>query len=102
MIAAVAIGGVITLLLRALPFAILKPLRKSKFVKKLGQWMPAGLLVILAVIMLVGEIEARPEKLWVIGVATAATVLVHLFGGRRALLSITAGTAVYVVLLNLF
>ena len=36
MIAAVAIGGVITLLLRALPFAILKPLRKSKFVKALG------------------------------------------------------------------
>ena len=102
MIAAVAIGGVITLLLRALPFAILKPLRKSKFVKKLGQWMPAGLLVILAVIMLVGEIEARPDKLWVIGAATAATVLVHLFAGRRALLSITAGTAVYVVLLNLF
>ena len=47
MIAAVAIGGVITVLLRALPFAILKPLRKSKFVKALGQWMPAGLLVIL-------------------------------------------------------
>ena len=36
MIAAVAIGGVITLLLRALPFAILKPLRKSKFVKALS------------------------------------------------------------------
>lgn len=102
MIAAVVIGGVITLLLRALPFAILKPLRKSKFVKKLGEWMPAGLLVILAVIILLGEVEARPGKLWVIAVAGAVTVLVHLFAGRRALLSITAGTAVYVVLFNLF
>lgn len=102
MIAAVVIGGVITVLLRALPFAILKPLRKSKFVKRLGQWMPAGLLVILAVFMLAGEIQTRPDKLWVIAAATAVTVLVHLFAGRRALLSITAGTAVYVVLLNLF
>lgn len=102
MIAAVAIGGVITVLLRALPFAILKPLRKSKFVKALGQWMPAGLLVILAVVMLAGEIAARPGKLWVVAIASAVTVGTHLFAGRRALLSIFAGTTVYVVLLNLF
>jgi len=102
MIAAVVVGGIITVLLRALPFAVLKPLRKSKFVKKLGEWMPAGLLLILAVVILAGEITARPGKLWVIAVASAVTVLVHLFGGRRALLSIFAGTAVYIVLLNFF
>jgi branched-subunit amino acid transport protein AzlD len=102
MIAAVAIGGVITVLLRALPFAILKPLRRSKFVKALGRWMPAGLLLILAVVMLAGEIAARPGKLWIVAIAVAVTVLVHLFAGRRALLSIFAGTGVYVLLLNLF
>lgn len=102
MLAAVALAGIITFLLRALPFAILKPLRKSRFVQALGRWMPAGLLVILAIIMLAGEIEARPEKIWAIGVAALATVLVHLFVGRRALLSIFVGTAVYVVLLNWF
>lgn len=102
MIAAVVIGGVITVLLRALPFAVLKPLRKSKFVQALGRWMPAGLLLILAVVMLAGEIAARPGKLWIIAVATAVTVLVHLFAGRRALLSIFAGTGVYVLLLNIF
>ena len=102
MIAAVAIGGIITVLLRALPFAILKPLRKSKFVKALGQWMPAGLLVIRAVVMLAGEITARPDKLWVVAVASAVTVATHLFAGRRALLSIFAGTTVYIVLLNFF
>lgn len=102
MIAAVAISGVITVLLRALPFAILKPLRKSRFVQALGRWMPAGLLVILAVVMLAGEIRARPGQLWIVAVAAAVTVLVHLFAGRRALLSIFAGTGVYVLLLNLF
>lgn len=102
MIAAVAIGGIITVLIRALPFAILKPLRKSKFVQALGQWMPAGLLLILAVVMLAGEISARPDKLWIVAIASAVTVLTHLFVGRHALLSIFAGTTVYVVLLNLF
>lgn len=101
-IAAVVISGVITLLLRALPFAVLKPLRTSKFVKKLGQWMPAGLLLILAIVMLAAEITARPEKLWVVAVATVVTVCVHLFLGRHALLSIFAGTTTYVLLLNFF
>jgi branched-subunit amino acid transport protein AzlD len=102
MIAAVAIAGIITVLLRALPFAILKPLRKSKFVQSLGRWMPAGLLLILAVVMVTGEAMSRPDKLWILGIATATTVLVHVFLGRRALLSIFLGTAVYVTLLNLF
>ncbi len=102
MIAAVAIGGVITVLLRALPFAILKPLRKSRFVQAIGRWMPAGLLLILAVVMLAGEIVARPGQLWIVAVGAATTVLVHLLAGRRALLSIFAGTGVYVLLLALF
>lgn len=101
MIAAIVIGGVITLLLRALPFAVLKPLRNSRFVKSMGRWMPAGLLLILAVVMLSGEVVQHPTRAWAVAVATAVTVLVHLFLGRRALLSIFAGTAVYVALLNL-
>ncbi len=102
MLVAVALAGFITVLLRALPFAILKPLRKSKFVQRLGEWMPAGLLVILALVMLGNEIATRPGKLWAIAIAVAVTVAVHLFAGRRAVLSIIAGTAVYVVLLNFF
>lgn len=100
MIAAVAIGGIITVLLRAVPFAILKPLRKSRFVQALGRWMPAGLLVILAIVMLKDQIVARPEQFWMVAVAGVVTVLVHLFVGRRALLSIFAGTATYVLLVN--
>lgn len=102
MITAVVVAGVITLLIRAVPFAILKPLRKSKFVRSLGQWMPAGLLFILAIVILAGEIAARPEKVWIVVVGAVMTVLTHLLAGRRALLSIFTGTAVYVVLLNIF
>ncbi|PRI11331.1 branched-chain amino acid transporter AzlD [Leucobacter massiliensis] len=102
LIAAIAISGLITFGLRALPFAILKPLRRSRLVQRLGIWMPAGLLCILVIAVLRDEILARPGYLWAIAAATAVTVIVHLTCKRRALLSIAAGTACYVVLLNVF
>ncbi|RGE23733.1 branched-chain amino acid transporter permease [Leucobacter sp. wl10] len=101
LIAAIAIGGVITLGLRAIPFAMLKPLRRSRLVQRLGAWMPAGLLLILVIAVLRDEIMARPGEIWAIAAASAVTVAVHLACKRRALLSIAAGTACYVLLLNL-
>lgn len=97
----VAIAGLITLGLRALPFAILKPLRKSRFVQSLGRWMPAGILLILAVVVLREESAARAGQGWIVLASVAVTVLVHLLAGRRALLSVAAGTACYVALVNL-
>lgn len=102
LIAAIAIGGLITFGLRALPFAMLKPLRKSKFVRVLGQWMPAGIVLILAIVVLRDELIARGPAWWIVAVATAATVVTHLAFGRRALVSIAVGTTCYVVLVNLF
>lgn len=102
LITAIALAGVITFALRALPFAMLKPLRRSKFVRSLGEWMPAGILLILAVVVLRDEIVARGSQWWMALVAIAVTVAVHLLGGRRTLLSIAAGTGCYVLLVNLF
>lgn len=101
LLAAIAVSGAVTLALRALPFAILKPLRRSRLVRDIGRWMPAGLMVILVVAMLREEVLARPGEVWKIAVATAVTVGVHLACRRRALLSIAAGTACYIALLNL-
>lgn len=101
LIAAIAIGGLITLGLRAIPFAVLRPLRRSRMVQRLGAWMPAGLLLILVAVVLRDEILARPGELWKIATASAVTVFVHLSCRRRALLSIAAGTVCYVLLLNL-
>ncbi|MCW2287362.1 branched-subunit amino acid transport protein AzlD [Leucobacter luti] len=101
LIAAIATAGLITLALRALPFAILKPLRKSKFVQALGRWMPVGIMLILAVVVLRDEFVQRPDQSWAVIVAAAVTIAVHLLGKRRALLSIAAGTACYILLINL-
>lgn len=102
LLATIGLAGIITLALRALPFAMLKPLRRSKFVRSLGEWMPAGIVLILAVVVLRDEIVARGDMWWMALLATGVTVGVHLFCGRRVLLSIAAGTACYVTLVNLF
>ena len=102
LLGAVAIGSIITIALRALPFAILKPLRRSKFVAALGRWMPAGILFILAVVILRDELVARTDHWWAVIAATAATIAVHLLARRRAVLSVAAGTACYILLINLF
>ncbi len=102
LVAAIGLGGIITLGLRAIPFAMLAKLRKSKLVKSLGEWMPAGIILILAVVVLVGELQARGANWWMALVATAVTVTVHLTCKRRVLLSVAAGTACYVLLVNVF
>ena len=102
LITAVVVSGLITFALRALPFAALKRLRKSRFVQSLGRWMPAGILLILAVVVLRDEFTARAGAAWIVISATLVTIAVHLLFGRRALLSIGAGTACYVALLNVF
>lgn len=102
LIAAILISGAITLALRAIPFAILKPLRKSRFVQKMGLWMPAGILVILAVLTIESVITDHPSHWWAVPISAAVTVAVHLLSRRRTALSVGAGTACYVALLALF
>ena len=101
LVAGVAVAGLVTLALRTLPFAVLKPLRKSRFVQSLGAWMPAGILLVLAVVVLRDQVVERPEHRWAALAALAVTIAVHLLAKRRALISIAAGTACYIALVNL-
>ena len=101
-IAAVALSGLITLGLRALPILVVQRMRRSRFVAALGRWMPAGILLILAVVVLRDTVTEHPARWWAVAAATGVTVLVHLLGRRRAVLSIAAGTAVYILLVNAF
>ncbi|MDO0916947.1 AzlD domain-containing protein [Streptomyces sp. DT2A-34] len=98
--AVLAIVFTITLALRAVPFALLGRLRDSAVVRRLAVWMPVGILAILAVTALHGTITTDPRGTWYALLAVAVTAGVHLAFGRRTILSVGAGTAVYVVLLN--
>ncbi|MFT3886740.1 MAG: AzlD domain-containing protein [Arachnia sp.] len=96
-----AVGFLITFALRALPFLALQPLAESRFVTAMAAWLPVGILTVLALATFqnAGPSAGRlPQAL----VATAVTIAVHLLFGRRTLLSVGAGTATFVALVNLF
>ncbi|QDP97898.1 branched-chain amino acid transporter AzlD [Microlunatus elymi] len=102
LIFALAIGfAVTTLLLRALPFVLLRRLRKSAFVRSLAVWMPVGILLILVVTTFHSTVSVAPAALWYGLMALAVTIAVHLILGRRTILSVGAGTLVFVLLVNL-
>lgn len=98
-IAVLAVAFVITTSLRAVPFAVLKPLRESEVVKATALWMPAGILAILAAATF-STSAFDAHRLWEAVIAAAVTVGVHLAFGRRTLLSVGLGTAVFVLLVN--
>ncbi|MDO5634142.1 MAG: AzlD domain-containing protein [Micrococcus sp.] len=106
-IAAALVAGGVTFLLRAVPFAVVGPLLESELVGRLAIWMPAGVLSILALVMLLDAADLAPgdpvdiRQVGFAVTAAAVTVMVHLLGGRRTLLSIAAGTGAYVLLVNL-
>lgn len=98
---ALAAGFGITFALRAVPFAILKPLRESAFVMRLATWMPVGILVTLSLVTLQSAATGGNGHTVAALVALAVTVAAHLASGRRTLVSVSLGTITYVGLLAL-
>lgn len=90
----------ITFALRALPFAVLGPLRQSRFVVTMAAWMPAGILAVLAAATLQSTIDLDGRVIPAL-LAVAVTSVVHLASGRRTLLSVGLGTGTYIALLAL-
>lgn len=95
----VAVSAAVTWALRALPFAVLAPMRHSAVVRYLSVHMPLGVMVMLALYTLRGAPDAHGRELGWLGLAVGLTVALHLWRGH-ALLSILAGTATYVVLMS--
>jgi branched-subunit amino acid transport protein AzlD len=91
-VAAILVSASVTWSLRALPFALLAPLRASRFVGYLGVHMPAGVLTVL-VVYTVMSLDGATLAL---GPALVVTAGVHLWR-RNVALSMLAGTIVYVV-----
>ena len=98
LLAALAVIMGVTFALRAVPFAVVAPLRSSALVHYLGARMPVGIMLILAVYTL-RNVSFAPASLVPAGVALAVTVGLHLWRSH-ALLSIVGGTAVFMVLQN--
>ncbi|GGF91955.1 putative branched-chain amino acid transport protein [Rhodococcoides trifolii] len=96
---AIAIMAATTFALRAVPFALLRPLRSSALVAYLGVYLPAGIMAILVLYSLRDVSIAAPAHGIPEVLAVAATVGVHLWK-KNAVLSIIGGTVLYVALVN--
>lgn len=100
-VAVLGIVFAITLALRAVPFAVLTPLRESRLVSTMAGWMPAGILGILALSTFLGSADQGDGHPVQALLAVAVTVAVHLLFNRRTLLSVGAGTATFIALAGL-
>jgi branched-subunit amino acid transport protein AzlD len=98
--AMVGVSAAITWALRALPFAVLAPMRRSVVVHHLSLHMPLGVMVILAVYTLRGGSAGHASHWWATTAALAVTVGLHLWR-RNALVSIVGGTLVNVLIASL-
>lgn len=98
--AMVGVSAAITWALRALPFAVLAPMRRSIVVRYLSVHMPVGIMMILAVYTLRDAPRGDAGHGWALAAALAVTVVLHVWR-RNALLSIVGGTLVNVVLASL-
>ena len=100
MAAAVIIpAGIVTFLLRALPFALTRYLKGSPFIDFLAVLMPVGVMTVLVVYTIAGE-AGNPGRFWSALAALVITFVLHAWR-RRADVSIFVGTAVYMLLVNL-
>ena len=99
-IAAVLIPvGIVTVLLRELPFSAKKWMKDSEFFSLLGLMMPVGVMTILVVYAVAGQADGT-GGLWPVLVGVLVTVGLHKWK-RDSGLSIFGGTAFYMILVNL-
>lgn len=90
---------VVTFGLRALPFLAARFLQSHPLVQRLGRFLPLAIMTLLLLHTLVGSARQNAAGPWA-ELAAVATVVILQWWRRHALLSILAGTALYVMLRN--
>ena len=90
--------GVITLALRWLPFMFVSALRGNQFFALLGRMMPVGVMTVLVVYTLFGQVGA-PGGVPAALLGVAVTLGLHAWR-RDSGLSILGGTLAYMGLVN--
>lgn len=90
---------VVTFGLRALPFLAARFLQSHPLVQRLGRFLPLAIMTLLLLHTLVGSAGQNPSGPWAELVAVV-TIMGLQWWRRHALLSILAGTLLYVALRN--
>ena len=98
-LAIVAVAALVTLLIRALPFALFSRGNPPRVITYLGSVLPATVMAILVVYCLKGVSFGTLSGFAPALIAVAATAALHALK-RSTLLSIACGTAVYMLLIR--
>jgi len=91
--------GVVTFALRALPFLSAQWLRRSPVIQHLGRFLPLSIMALLLVHSASNAAREHATGPWPELIAIVVTCFLQ-WRSRNPLLSIVAGTALYVVLRN--
>lgn len=91
--------GLVTFAERALPFVAAKWLKKQRWVGSLGAFLPMAIMVLLTVHSAAGAASSRSSLPCAEIAAIALTILLQWFF-KSSLVSIFAGTALYVAAVN--
>lgn len=98
-LAIVAVAALVTLLIRALPFALFSRGNPPRVITYLGRVLPATVMAILVFYCLKGVSFGALSGFAPALIAVAATAALHALK-RNTLLSIACGTAVYMLLIR--
>lgn len=99
LLAVTLVAAAVTWALRALPFAILAPLRSSKLLPYVAERIPVGAMVILTVYTLRHVNVIDPASVVPAMLGAVVTTALHLWKANM-LLSIAGGTTSYVLLIS--
>ena len=90
----------ITFALRALPFIASRWLQRHDVVRRLGQFLPLAIMTLLLLHAIVGSAREHAGGPWPELISAGLAALLQ-WRSRNPLLSIVAGTGLYVLLRNL-
>jgi branched-subunit amino acid transport protein AzlD len=95
----IAAVGLVTFLVRALPFLAAKWLKHHPLVRQVGEVLPSAIMMILLVHSMRGLSELRPGTGWEVLVCVAVCIGLQL-KFRQPFLSMAAGTVLYILWLQ--
>ena len=95
----IAIASGITFLIRALPFLVFKKRQMPAFIKEIADKLPPAIIAVLVIYCLKSPMTQFGTETIAAAIAIAGVVILHLWK-RNTLLSVAAGTILYMIFIR--
>ena len=95
----IAIASGITFLIRAFPFLVFKKRQMPAFLKEIADKLPPAIIAVLVIYCLKGPLTVPSTETIAAAIAIAGVVILHLWK-RNTLLSVAAGTVLYMIFIR--